>query len=60
VPGCTLGSVTHWVDYTLKLRRQLAEHVGPQDADILIANTSGTDGPLESLGPVAGLDKGAG
>jgi pyruvate,water dikinase len=54
---CTLGSVTHSAEYTLKLRRQLAERVGPQDADVLIAGLSGEDAPLESLGPVAGLDK---
>jgi len=54
---CVLGSVTHSAEYTLKLRRQLAELVGPEDATILIANLSAEDAPLESLGPVAGIDK---
>ncbi len=54
---CVLGSATHSADYTHKLRRQLAELVGPQDAGSLIANLSVGDEPLESLGPVVGLDK---
>jgi pyruvate,water dikinase len=54
---CTLGSVTHSAEYTRALRCQLAERVGPEDADILIAGLSGEHAPLESLGPVAGLDK---
>jgi len=52
---CTLGSVAHSSAYTFKLRRQLSDLVGPEDADILIANLSGEDVPLASLGPVAGL-----
>ena len=54
---CVLGSATHSADYTQKLRRQLAELVGQADSDILIANLSMRDAPLESLGPVMGLDK---
>ena len=54
---CVLGSATHSAEYTLKLRRDVAELVGPEDANILIANLSEGDAPLESLGPIAGLDK---
>jgi phosphohistidine swiveling domain-containing protein len=54
---CVLGSATYSADYTLKLRRELAERVGPQDADSLIANLSVGEAPLDSLGPVVGLDK---
>lgn len=54
---CVLGSVTHSADYTLSLRRRLAELVGAQDANLLIANLSGEHGFLESLGPLAGLQK---
>jgi pyruvate,water dikinase len=54
---CVLGSAGHSADYTLKLRRELASLVGPEDADVLIANLSEGDAPLESLGPVAGLEK---
>jgi len=54
---CVLGSVSHSTEYTLKLRRQLEERVGPQDANILIANLGDRDAPLESLGPLAGLAK---
>ena len=52
---CTLGSVAHSSAYTLKLRRRLAALVGSEDADTLIANLSGAEAPLASLGPVAGL-----
>jgi pyruvate,water dikinase len=41
----------------LKLRRQLADQVGPEDANKLIANLSADDAQLESLGLVAGLGK---
>ncbi|MGD2147273.1 MAG: PEP-utilizing enzyme [Anaerolineae bacterium] len=54
---CTLGSVSASSTYTLKLRRRLAALVGPEDADTLIANLSGEDVPLASLGPIAGLAK---
>jgi phosphohistidine swiveling domain-containing protein len=54
---CVLGSVNHSAEYTLSLRRQLAALVGPEDANILIANVSEADQPLESLGPVVGLAK---
>ena len=54
---CVLGSATHSASYTHKLRRQLADILGAEDADVLIANLGQEDLPLESLGPVAGLDK---
>jgi phosphohistidine swiveling domain-containing protein len=54
---CVLGSAGYSADYTLRLRRELAEWVGPDDANILIANLSAGDAPLESLGPVTGLAK---
>jgi phosphohistidine swiveling domain-containing protein len=54
---CVLGSASHSADYTLILRRELAELAGPDDANLLIANMSEGNALLESLGPVAGLDK---
>jgi phosphohistidine swiveling domain-containing protein len=54
---CVLGSVTYSATYMLELRRQLSDVVGPGDASILIANLGEEGAPLESLGPVAGLDK---
>lgn len=54
---CVLGSVSYSADYTLKLRRQLEERVGPGDANVLIANLSDGDTPVDSLGPLAGLSK---
>ena len=54
---CVLGSASHSADYTLKLRRELVALLGPEDADVLIANLSEGDAPLESLGPVAALEK---
>jgi phosphohistidine swiveling domain-containing protein len=38
-----------------KLRRDLAEMVGPADADALLSNVSSQDELLASLGPVVGL-----
>jgi pyruvate,water dikinase len=52
-----LGSATHSADYTLALRRQLEALVGPQDANVLIANLSQGQAALESLGPLLGLAK---
>jgi len=52
-----LGSATYSADYTLKLRRQLEALVGPQDANLLIANLSQEDAILESLGPIVGITK---
>ncbi len=54
---CVLGSAMHSADYTLALRRQLEALVGPQDANLLIANLSQGESMLESLGPVVGLTR---
>ncbi len=54
---CVLGSVTHSADFTIRLRRELSRLVGPDDANVLIANLSDSSGLLASLGPVAGLAK---
>ena len=51
-----LGIATHSADYTMGLRRELDNLVGPDDASILIANVGDGDG-LASLGPLAGLAK---
>ncbi len=50
-----LGSATHSASYTHRLRLDLQELVGPDDAHILIANLGGRERLLTSLGPVAGL-----
>jgi phosphohistidine swiveling domain-containing protein len=52
-----LGTVDHSTNYTIRLRRDLASTVGPEDANVLIANLSNEAGPLPSLGPVVGLAK---
>ena len=54
---CVLGSATHSAEYTLKLRHDLTDLVGPDDANLLIANLSSQDDLLASLGLVAGLAK---
>jgi rifampicin phosphotransferase len=54
---CVLGSVSYSSEYTLELRRQLEKIAGPQDANLLIANIGNDDTPLESLGPLIGMDK---
>ena len=54
---CVLGSATHSSDYALNLRRDLTRLVGPDDANILIANLSGPNDLLDSLGLVAGMSK---
>lgn len=54
---CVLGSATYSAVYTQQLRRQLAELVGLNDANILIANLSGEDTVLASLGPLLGLQQ---
>ena len=51
-----LGIATHSADYTMGLRRELDNLVGPDDASILIANVGDGNG-LASLGPLAGLAK---
>jgi len=58
-----MGSVTQFSDYTIKLRRELTELVGPEDADTLISGLSSSSdlkdgsGLLASLGPVLGIAK---
>lgn len=58
-----MGSVAHFTDYAMKLRRELTEMVGPDDADILLSGLSsssdvkGGSGLLASLGPVLGIAK---
>ena len=58
-----MGSVTQFSDYTIKLRRELIELLGPEDADKLISglsgstDVSGSSGLLASLGPVLGIAK---
>jgi phosphoenolpyruvate synthase/pyruvate phosphate dikinase len=50
-----MGSVNSSTAYTMKLRRELDELVGPEDANILISNLSDESGMLASLGPVVGI-----
>ena len=45
-----LGSAIHSADYTVRLRRELTKLVGPEDANLLIANLSDEAGLLASLG----------
>lgn len=58
-----MGSVTQFSGYTMKLRRELTELVGADDADTLISGLSSSsdvrDGlrMLASLGPVLGISK---
>ncbi|MDR3601500.1 MAG: PEP/pyruvate-binding domain-containing protein [Desulfosporosinus sp.] len=58
-----MGSVTRFSDYTIKLRRELIELLGPEDADLFISGLSGSadvranSGLLASLGPVLGIAK---
>jgi len=52
-----LGTVDHATTYTVRLRRDLTSLVGPEDANLLIANLSDEAELLPSLGPVVGLAK---
>jgi pyruvate,water dikinase len=52
-----MGSVNASTAFTMKLRQELNELVGPDDANILIANLSDESGLLASLGPVFGIAK---
>jgi phosphohistidine swiveling domain-containing protein len=52
-----LGTVDHSTNYTARLRRDLASLVGPEDANLLIANLNNEASLLPSLGPVVGLAK---
>jgi pyruvate,water dikinase len=50
-----MGSVNSSTSFTMKLRRELNDLVGPDDANILISNLSDESGMLASLGPVVGI-----
>lgn len=56
-----MGSVSHFTDYTIKLRRELTELIGSDDADTLILSTSNSldvkdeSELLASLGPLLGV-----
>lgn len=58
-----MGSLSQFSGYTIKLRHQLTELVGPDDADTLISGLSSSSdvrdgsGLLASLGPVLGIAK---
>jgi pyruvate,water dikinase len=52
-----MGSVSQSVDYTMGLRRELTELVGPDDAGALLSNLTEGSGELASLGPLVGLAK---
>ncbi|MHB8076340.1 PEP/pyruvate-binding domain-containing protein [Desulfosporosinus fructosivorans] len=60
-----MGSTTQFSDYTIKLRHELIELLGPEDADTLISGLSSSSnvrdglgsGLLASLGPVLGIAK---
>lgn len=53
---CVMGIAMHSADYTMRLRRELTDLVGADDATILIANV-GAGGGLASLGPLVALAK---
>lgn len=50
-----MGSVNSSTAFTMKLRQELNDLVGPEDANILISNLSDESGLLASLGPVVGI-----
>jgi pyruvate,water dikinase len=52
-----MGSVSNATTYMMRLRRDLQELVGPDDANVLISNLSDSSGLLASLGPVVGISK---
>lgn len=52
-----MGSVSHSTDYSMPLRRELMELIGPQDADALLSSLSHGSGLLASLGPLVGLNQ---
>lgn len=53
---CVMGIAMHSADYTMRLRRELTDLVGADDATILIANV-GAGAGLASLGPLVALVK---
>jgi pyruvate,water dikinase len=52
-----MGSVSAATTHMMRLRRELQELVGPDDANVLISNLSNRSGLLASLGPVVGIAK---
>ena len=52
-----LGAVGNSTDYAMVLKRDLVKLVGPDDANLLIANLSASDELLPSLGPLVGLSQ---
>jgi pyruvate,water dikinase len=52
-----MGSVSTATTSMMRLRRELQELVGPDDANVLISNLSDRSGLLASLGPVVGIAK---
>jgi phosphohistidine swiveling domain-containing protein len=52
-----LHSTNHYVEYTMRVRRSLAELVGADDADLLISGVSSESELLASLGPVVGASR---
>jgi phosphohistidine swiveling domain-containing protein len=50
-----MGSVNSSTTFTMKLRRELEDLVGPDEANVLISNLSDESGDLASLGPVVGI-----
>jgi pyruvate,water dikinase len=53
---CVLSSASSSANYTMQLRRDLSELVGPDDASVLIANLSNSSESLESIGPMIALE----
>lgn len=52
-----LGSASNAANHTTALHRELAELVGPVDADALTSNLSEGEELLDSLGPLVGLGR---
>jgi pyruvate,water dikinase len=50
-----MGSASASTDYSMRLRRELTELVGREDAEVLLSNLSNQSGLLASLGPVVGV-----
>jgi len=53
------ATALHYSEQVGKLRRELTELVGAEDADALLSNVSSNDELLASLGPVVGLARAA-
>jgi phosphohistidine swiveling domain-containing protein len=54
---CVMGSVFSSSASTMKLRRDLTDLAGPDDANVLISNLSDESSLLASLGPLVGIAK---